>query len=100
MSGRALRCLILVPKDDSVMVKVTECILPAVFLFQSCSQAPTGTLEEKRTTVPLVYSMDPAVRLLSVIDFPGVDDCDQFIQGLCRCMLEMVQVAVFVVDYR
>ena len=69
----------------------------------SCSilpKAPTGTLEEKRTTVPLVYTMDPAVRLLSVIDFPGVDDCDEFIQKLCRWMLEMVQVAVFVVDYR
>ena len=72
------------------------------FIFGSPSRlkAPTGTLEEKRTTVPLVYSMDPAVQLLSVIDFPGVDDCDQFIQGLCRWMLELVQVAVFVVDYR
>ena len=69
-------------------------------LVQSCLQAPTGTLEEKRTTVPLVYTMDPEVRMLSVIDFPGVDDCDKFIQRLCRWMLEVVQVAVFVVDYR
>ena len=69
-------------------------------LVQSCLQAPTGTLEEKRTTVPFVYTMDPEVRMLSVIDFPGVDDCDEFIQRLCRWMLEVVQVAVFVVDYR
>ena len=101
MGGIWYICMVIHLSDTS-HIHSTNCklsIVSSIFI-QSCLQAPTGTLEEKRTTVPLVYSMDPAVRLLSVIDFPGVDDCDQFIQKLCRWMLEMVQVAVFVVDYR
>ena len=37
---------------------------------------------------------------LDVIDFPGVDDRDETIPDLAELLLALVQVVVFVVDYR
>ena len=34
------------------------------------------------------------------VEGEGLPDCGQFIQELCCWMLELVQVAMFVVDYR
>lgn len=35
-----------------------------------------------------------------MIDFPGVDDRDETIPDLAELLLALVQVVVFVVDYR
>ena len=53
-----------------------------------------------RTTIPMVYNMDSYVKQLDVIDFPGVDDSDERIRQLCRVMFDLVQISVYVVDYR
>ena len=37
---------------------------------------------------------------LDVIDFPGVDDVDESIPDLADLLLNLAQIAVFVVDYR
>ena len=37
---------------------------------------------------------------LDVIDFPGVDDLDESIPDLADLLLNLAQIAVFVVDYR
>ena len=37
---------------------------------------------------------------LDVIDFPGVDDRDETIPNLAKLLLALVQVVLFVVDYR
>ena len=59
-----------------------------------------GTTEHKRTTVPLLYNLDGKVDGLDVIDFPGVDDRDHCIPELARLFLGLVQVVIFVVDYK
>jgi GTP-binding protein EngB required for normal cell division len=64
------------------------------------TKAPTGTRDAMRTTIPMVYNMDSQVKKLDVVDFPGVDDSDVRVQNLCKVMFGLVQIAVFVVDYR
>lgn len=59
-----------------------------------------GTTERKRTTIPLLYNLDGKVDGLDVIDFPGVDDKDHTLPELAELLLGLVQVVVFVVDYR
>ena len=63
-------------------------------------QVPVGTTAIKRTTVPFLYNLDANVEGLDVIDFPGVDDRDETIPDLAELLLALVQVVVFVVDYR
>ena len=57
-------------------------------------------MESKRTTVPFLYSLEPDVNGVDVIDFPGVDDCDDNVQGLCRILFQVVHIVIFLVDYR
>ena len=63
-------------------------------------QAAVGTTEHKRTTVPLLYNLDGKVDGLDVIDFPGVDDRDHSIPELAQLLLGLVQVVIFVVDFK
>ena len=65
-------------------------------------QIPTGTTEEKRTTVPFMYNMelDDSDQGLDVVDFPGVDDEDDTIPDLADLLLTITQIVIFVVDYR
>ena len=63
-------------------------------------QILVGTTEKKRTTVPLMYNLDGKVDGLDVIDFPGVDDEDNSVPELAKLLLGLVQVVIFVVDYR
>ena len=63
-------------------------------------QIPTGTTEVKRTTVPLMYSLDDSIDSLDVVDFPGVDDRDESISDLADLLLTLAQIVIFVVDYR
>ena len=65
-------------------------------------QVPTGTTEEKRTTVPFMYNMelDDSDQGLDVVDFPGVDDEDNSIPDLADLLLTITQIVIFVVDYR
>ena len=65
-------------------------------------QVPTGTTEEKRTTVPFMYNMelDDSDQGLDVVDFPGVDDEDDSIPDLADLLLTITQIVIFVVDYR
>ena len=63
-------------------------------------QVPVGTTAIKRTTVPFLYNLDANVEGLDVIDFPGVDDRDETIPDLAELLIALVQVVVFVVDYR
>ena len=65
-----------------------------------CEQIPVGTTEAKRTTVPFMYNLDQRVEGLDVVDFPGVDDRDETIPDLAELLLFLVQVVIFVVDYR
>ena len=37
---------------------------------------------------------------MDVVDFPGVDDCDSVIQGLCKILFGLAQLVIYVVDYR
>ena len=37
---------------------------------------------------------------MDVIDFPGVDDCDETIPELAELLLSLAQIVVFVVDYK
>ncbi len=57
-------------------------------------------MESKRTTVPFLYSLEPDVDGIDVIDFPGVDDCDANVQRLCRILFQVVHIVIFLVDYR
>ena len=57
-------------------------------------------MESKRTTVPFLYSLEPDVDGLDVIDFPGVDDCNDNIQGLCHILFQVAHIVIFLVDYR
>ena len=50
--------------------------------------------------MPFLYNLDASVEGLDVIDFPGVDDRDETIPDLAELLLALVQVVVFVVDYR
>ena len=50
--------------------------------------------------MPLLYNLDGKVDGLDVIDFPGVDDRDHCIPQLAELFLGLMQVVVFVVDYR
>ena len=59
----------------------------------------TGTREEKRTTVPFLYSI-PGGENFDVIDFPGVDDQDDSISDLVNLLRTLSQLVVFVVNYR
>ena len=60
----------------------------------------TGTTDQKRTTVPLIYNLDQDIGEVDVIDFPGVDDLDKSIPELAKLLLSLTQIIVFVVDYR
>ena len=57
-------------------------------------------METKRTTVPFLYSLEPEVEGIDVIDFPGVDDCNINIQTHCTTLFQLPQIIVFLVDYR
>ena len=57
-------------------------------------------MESKRTTVPFLYSLEPDVDGIDVIDFPGVDDCNPQIQGLCEILFHVAHIVIFLVDYR
>lgn len=59
-----------------------------------------GTRAAKRTTVPLLYSLEENIDGLDVIDFPGVDDSDHNVPELADLLLSLAQIVVFVVDYR
>ena len=50
--------------------------------------------------MPFLYNLDASVEGLDVIDFPGVDDRDETIPDLAELLLALVQVVVFVVDYK
>ena len=63
-------------------------------------QINVGFTNRKRTTVPFLYNLDGTVDGLNVIDFPGVDDKDHSIPQLAKLLLGLVQVIIFVVDYR
>ena len=63
-------------------------------------QIPSGTTEEKRTTVPFIYNMEARVEGLDIVDFPGVDDRDESISELADLLLTLAQIIIFVVDYR
>lgn len=70
------------------------------FTLQCLIQAvETGTREDKRTTVPFLYSI-PGVENFDVIDFPGVDDQDDSISDLVNLLRTLSQLVVFVVNYR
>ena len=69
-------------------------------LFHLLLQIQVGTTNCKRTTVPFLYNLDDTVDGLDVIDFPGVDDKDHSIPKLAKLLLSLVQVIIFVVDYR
>ncbi|XP_028411559.1 uncharacterized protein LOC114534202 isoform X2 [Dendronephthya gigantea] len=60
----------------------------------------TGTTDQKRTTVPLIYNLDQNIMGLDVIDFPGVDDRDKSIPELANLLLSLTRIIIFVVDYR
>ena len=83
-------------------------LTPNKFLYLGCEscqknlivQVETGTLKNKRTTIPLMYNLGDKVEGLDVIDFPGGDDGDENIQGLVKFLLSLAQLVVFVVDYR
>ena len=62
-------------------------------------QVETGTLEDKRTTVPFLYNIQD-VKNFDVIDFPGVDDQDESITDLVELLRSISQLVVFVVNYR
>ena len=47
-----------------------------------------------------MYNLNSKVDGLDVIDFPGVDDCDDTIPELANILLALAQVVIFVVDYR
>ena len=57
-------------------------------------------MESKRTTVPFLYSLEPDVDGIDVIDFPGVDDCNATIQDLCQILFQVAHIVIFLVDYR
>ena len=63
-------------------------------------QIPTGTTEDKRTTVPFIYNVSDEVDGLNMVDFPGVDDVDESIGKLADLLLNLAQIVVFAVDYR
>ena len=63
-------------------------------------QIPSGTTDNKRTTVPFLYNLEGEVDGLDVVDFPGVDDVDETISDLADLLLALAQVVMFVVDYR
>ena len=50
--------------------------------------------------MPLLYNLDGKVDGLDVIDFPGIDDKDHSVPQLAQLLLGIVQVVVFVVDYK
>ena len=60
----------------------------------------TGTTDQKRTTVPLIYNVGQSIKGMDVIDFPGVDDRDKSIPELAELLLSLTRIIVFVVDYR
>ena len=63
-------------------------------------QVPSGTRESRRTVVPFLYNLGPEIDELDVVDFPGVDDSDQLIRGLCGALRLITQLVIFVVDHR
>ncbi|CAI7995846.1 hypothetical protein GBAR_LOCUS1774 [Geodia barretti] len=63
-------------------------------------EVKVGIQAAKRTTVPLLYSLEDSVEGLDVIDFPGVDDTDHTIPDLARLLLSLAQIIIFVVDFK
>ena len=77
------------------------CIYMSLYVYRYVHfQIPSGTTEEKRTTVPFIYNMEEKVEGLDVVDFPGVDDRDESISELADLLLTLAQIIIFVVDYR
>ena len=70
------------------------------------SQIYSGTTDEKRTTVPFIYNLKRKLEGLDegldidVVDFPGVDDRDESVSDLTPLLLHLVQIVVFVVNYK
>ena len=67
------------------------------FYFQ---KVKVGTRSAKRTTVPLLYSLEDCIEGLDVIDFPGVDDKKHSIPEMADLLLSLAQIVVFVVDFK
>ena len=70
------------------------------------SQIYSGTTDEKRTTVPFIYNLkrknerfDEGLGI-DVVDFPGVDDRDESVSDLTPLLLHLVQIVIFVVNYK
>ncbi|XP_046840222.1 uncharacterized protein LOC124434378 isoform X1 [Xenia sp. Carnegie-2017] len=63
-------------------------------------QTASGTTDERRTTIPLIYNLDEHIKGLDVIDFPGVDDRDESIPKIAELLFCLTRIVVFVVDYR
>ena len=64
------------------------------------AQVPAGTRESERTTIPFIYNLGDDLAGMDVIDYPGVDDCDETIPELAELLLSLAQIVVFVVDYK
>ena len=47
-----------------------------------------------------MYNLGPEVEEMDVMDFPGVDDCDDVIRGLCKILFDLAQLVIYMVDYR
>ena len=50
--------------------------------------------------MPMLYNLDGIVDGLDVIDFPGVDDSEHSIPELASLVLGLLQIVIFVVDYK
>ena len=75
-------------------------MLIQMYHFVFFTQTITGTTDQKRTTVPLIYNLGQNIEGMDVIDFPGVDDRDESIPQLAELLLSLTRIVVFVVDYR
>ena len=63
-------------------------------------QIKTGSRESRRTTVPYFYNLCRQGVPMDVVDFPGIDDRDDSIPEMINLLFPLVQIVIFVVDYR
>ena len=50
--------------------------------------------------MPFIYNLEPEIKGMDVIDFPGVDDQDKTIPELAKLLLSLARIVVFIVDYK
>ena len=62
-------------------------------------QVKAGTTELRRTIVPFMYSLEPDVKGVHVVDLPGADDSDKNVSQLTEFLKFISQIVVFVVSY-